>query len=88
MAINWAGVEDLLDAAATEARTGTTIDEAMHKYNAKVIVALKLMISTAKVDGTAVVNGAAVVAGGSCTPNGPIAGANIAGADLAGATIS
>ena len=74
--IDWAGVEAKLDEAATMARGESSIDSAMHVYNAKVIEALQLMISTAKVNGTGVVNG------GSCSPGGPIAGGNVVNAEI------
>lgn len=58
--INWSGVKSLLDEAATQSRGASSIDAAMNTYNAKVIEALQLMISTAKVNG------------GITTPNGPV----------------
>lgn len=75
--INWAGVKSLLDSAATLARSESSIDAAMNVYNAKVIEALQLMISTAKVNGSGVVNGGAVPSGG-----GPVAGANVVNAEI------
>lgn len=77
MAINWAGVKSKLDDAATLARNESSIDAAMNVYNAKVIEALQLLISSAKVSGSAVVSGGAVPSGG-----GPVSGANVSNATI------
>lgn len=65
MAIDWGGVKAKLDEAATAARGEADIDAAMNVYNAAVVEALQLMVSTALVNG------------GTCAPNGPVAAATI-----------
>lgn len=63
--IDWNAVEQKLKETQKKARTASTVDEAVDIYTAEMIAALKIMMSTAKVNG------------GTCTNGGPISNAVI-----------